>query len=234
MKHGKEVIKDEDFFRAAKIFYENAKELYQEDIQQKKRKMGVTQRNRNEEKCTLRLRITPEWSEEIDIRIREEIHVANEFEFYFGVTETLERLKEVSINRELYFSIYLKESNQLIGYLGFSENGDAWEPEIYIFKGHRGKGYGTEALKGMLYELLTEGLVVKMDGKKENVVTERVVSTVRVENIASQRMMEKLGFQKLEKVACCFAGYINPEKEEDSSIFEIVEYAMTKQAFLDE
>ena len=54
MKHGKEVIKDEDFFRAAKIFYENAQELYQNDIKQEKRKVGITQRNRNEERYMCR------------------------------------------------------------------------------------------------------------------------------------------------------------------------------------
>ena len=46
--------------------------------------------------------------------------------------------------------------------------------------------------------------------------------------------VEMYGSRKFEKVACCFAGYINPEDEEDSSFFEIVEYAMTKQVFLDE
>lgn len=189
------------------------------------------QKNLNEEVCSSRLIIRSKWNKEIDQEIREEIHMMDEFEFYFGITETPERLQQFTINRELFYSIIEKEHNVLIGYLGFTERENAWEPEIYIFNSFRGNGFGTEALKTMISKLFAGVLFVKQNGEKEKITTECVISTVRAENIASHRMMEKIGFKRDEDVACCFALFINPENEEDSGFFEIAEYSLTKNMF---
>lgn len=180
---------------------------------------------------TPRLIVNPDWDPSIDVKICEEIHKANEFEFYYGIKENPERLQEMSINRALFYSIYEKESNNLVGYLGFTEKGEVWEPEIYIFSSYRGKGYGAEALKVIITGLFTGLLLVEREGKMEKVVTEQIVSTVREENIASQRMMEKIGFKRNEDVACCFIGYINSDEEEDNSFIKVEEYSLTKKSF---
>lgn len=83
----------------------------------------------------------------------------------------------------------------------------------------------------MLRGLLAGLLVVERKRKIETVVTEQIVSTVREENIASHRMMEKIGFKRNEDIACCFMGYISSEEEEDNSFFKIVEYSLTKESF---
>ena len=71
-------------------------------------------------------------------------------------------------------------------------NETAWEPEIYIIENYRGKGYGTEALERAIAGLLSGLLVIDKEGNKEKVITECVRSTVRAENIVSQKMMEVL------------------------------------------
>lgn len=68
------------------------------------------QRNINGGRCTPRLVIKPDWNPTIDKKIQEEIHKTDEFEFYFGVKETLERLQEISINRELFFLFMKKKA----------------------------------------------------------------------------------------------------------------------------
>lgn len=137
----------------------------------------------------------------------------------------------VTVNRELFYSIYERDSEEFVGYLGFTEDETAWEPEIYIIENYRGKGYGTEALKCAIAGLLSGLLVIDKEGNKEKVITECVKSTIRAENIVSQKMMEKIGLKRNTAIACCFKLLMNLEDKGDSSFFEIVEYLMTKKDF---
>lgn len=186
--------------------------------------------NINRQVYTQHLLIDPKWHTGVDVRIREEIHNSGEFEFYFGVKETPERLSEISINRELFYSIYEEKSSNLLGYLGFTpiEN-DSLEVEIYIFKGYRKKGYATEALSCILQKIFGSELFVERESIREGIITERIVSTVRRENVASQKMMEKLGFKRNENMAIGFSMMVNPEDENEMSFFEIVEYVLEKE-----
>lgn len=156
--------------------------------------MKAEQKNKNRECITTRLKLTPEWNEFIDLKIQEEIHNSGEFEFYFGIRETEERLKKLTINEELFYSIYQSTDDKLIGYLGISERLDSWEPEIYIFRKFRNHGYGAEALTALLHEFFSGKLVLFENGKKKTIQAGSVEATVRSENIVSQRMMEKVGF----------------------------------------
>ena len=51
------------------------------------------------------------------------IHEAGEFEWYFGVEETEQRLKDASIRRKWFYNIFDRERN-FVGYLGFHQDGD--------------------------------------------------------------------------------------------------------------
>lgn len=53
--------------------------------------MNIEQKNINGDMYTARLKITSVWNEGIDVRLRQAIHDAHEFEYYFGVSETQER-----------------------------------------------------------------------------------------------------------------------------------------------
>ena len=192
--------------------------------------MKAEQKNKNRECITTRLKLTPEWNEFIDTKIQEEIHHSGEFEFYFGIQETEERLKKLTINEELFYSIYESADDKLIGYMGISERFDSWEPEIYIFREFRNHGYGTEALVTLLHEFFSGKLVVFEKGKEKTIQVDSVDATVRSENIVSQRMMEKVGFVKNEDVAEWLAFVSEDELiEEDSEFMPIVSYSLTKQ-----
>ncbi len=181
-------------------------------------------RNINEGFETVNLKMLAEGSEKTDQILQAELHKAGDFEFYFGVEETPENLQQVTINRELFFAIYLKDSKTFIGYLGFSPLGNAWEAEIYIIKQYRGQGYGTEALKGALDQLFSGQWVIMKNGKRQKLMAECVKSTVRVQNTASRRMMEKIGFQTDENIACCFM----LGGSDELGMIEVVEYVLTK------
>lgn len=185
--------------------------------------------NINKQVYTQHLLIDSKWHAGVDVRIREEIHNSGEFEFYFGVRETPGRLSEISINRELFYSIYEEKSSNLLGYLGFTEIENALEVEIYIFKEYRKRGYATEALSCILRKIFASELFVERESIRERIKTERIVSTVRRENIASQKMMEKLGFKRNENIAIGFSLMVNPEDENEMSFFEIVEYVLEKK-----
>ncbi len=99
----------------------------------------------------------------------------------------------------------------------------------YIFKGYRKKGYATEALSCILQKIFGSELFVERESIREGIITERIVSTVRRENVASQKMMEKLGFKRNENMAIGFSMMVNPEDENEMSFFEIVEYVLEKE-----
>lgn len=192
--------------------------------------MKAEQKNKNKECITTRLKLTPQWNELIDLKIQEEIYHSGEFEFYFGIQETEERLKKLTINDELFYSIYQRTDDKLIGYLGISERLDSWEPEIYIFREFRNHGYGAEALTALLHEVFFGKLVVFEKGKKKTIQIDSVEATVRRENIVSQRMLEKVGFVKKEEVVEWLAFVSEDELTgADSDFMPIVSYSLTKQ-----
>ena len=192
--------------------------------------MKAEQKNKNKECITTRLKLTPQWNELIDLKIQEEIHHSGEFEFYFGIQETEERLKKLTINDELFYSIYQRTDDKLIGYLGISERLDSWETEIYIFREFRNHGYGAEALTALLHEVFFGKLVVFEKGKKKTIQIDSVEATVRRENIVSQRMLEKVGFVKKEEVVEWLAFVSEDELTgADSDFMPIVSYSLTKQ-----
>lgn len=84
------------------------------------------------------------------------------------------------------FAVVLQSTNELIGHIGFHE----WfHPRIYelswaMHRDHQGRGYATEAAAALLpYGFETLGV-------------QRVIATCQPENVASWRVMEKLGMQR--------------------------------------
>ena len=80
-----------------------------------------------------------------------------------------------------------------------------------------------------MQKIFASELFVERESIRERIKTERIVSTVRRENIASQKMMEKLGFKRNENIAIGFSLMVNPEDENEMSFFEIVEYVFEKK-----
>ena len=189
----------------------------------------MERKNINEDCYTKHLRLTGEWDESVDAKIRKEIHRAGEFELYFGVPETPERLMQFTTNQEQFFSIYERETGAYIGYLGLFEHGEQWELEIYIFQQYRNQGYGTEALYGILFSFFAGLLSIDKSDRIERIQPEEIEATVRKENMASCRMLEKIGFRKDESLVGWLVIYPDEEDDDNYSKISIARYTLTKQ-----
>ncbi len=92
--------------------------------------------------------------------------------------------KEYLSEESLYYTIARKEDNVFIGYCGVKNlNRKIWEIAIEIKSDYCHQGYGYRALKMYLET------VANISDRRE------FVSRVDTDNIASQNLMEKLGFQ---------------------------------------
>lgn len=156
---------------------------------------------------------------------------AGDFEQYYGIKETEDKYDEIDLERPLFYSI--KSKGKFIGYIGFHGEDTALEPEIYIFKQDRNKGYGTRVLKGFVDMAFTDGLVKASGDETENetVFPKQLVSTVRVNNEFSKKMILACGFCERKKAAAKFLLFLDDEGSEDG-FAEVSEFEITKEEYL--
>ena len=110
-----------------------------------------------------------------------------------GVPWTRERIQSfVSRQVELYsergfcrWKLLLKPNQEMIGFCGVGFWGESLEPEIgwWLARPYWGRGLATEAARVALRDAF------------ERVALDRIISIARPANVASTRIMEKLGFQ---------------------------------------
>lgn len=161
----------------------------------------------------------------LDDRFKTEIKMAGEFESYYGIPETDGIYDHIRLRKPLFYCIKIKVNH--IGYIGFNGDENALEPEIYIFMQYRNKGYGSGVLKKFVDMAFKDGLLKE---NKERIIPTELVSTVRVENEYSRRMMEACGFIENNEAAAIFRGVIS----EDGEVFdpvEVKEYYLTKEQY---
>lgn len=156
---------------------------------------------------------------------------AGDFEQYYGIKETEDKYDEIDLQIPLFYSI--KSKGKFIGYIGFHGEDTVLEPEIYIFKQDRNKGYGTRVLKGFVDMAFTDGLVKASEDETENetVFPKQLVSTVRVNNEFSKKMMLACGFCESKKAAAKFLLFLDDEGSEDE-FAEVSEFEITKEEYL--
>ena len=124
-----------------------------------------------------------EWKEYV-----RQIIAADEFYFQYG-TNMDEKLLECiqTMNPDVvYYSVYLKGKNILIGYVGITPETE--NLEIYVFRKYRRRGYGTEAIRMFCDAYFTEDIT----GQEETCV---IAETLR-KNEVSMMLLEKVGFQR--------------------------------------
>ncbi|MBR3250696.1 MAG: GNAT family N-acetyltransferase [Erysipelotrichaceae bacterium] len=93
------------------------------------------------------------------------------------------------------YLLYKKDEDKLIGYTGFFKNKDGYEPEIYIDKDERRKGFGYETLSLLCKKILNEGLE-----HKDGVLScSTLYASCLQENIPSNALLKKCGFMPVEK-----------------------------------
>ncbi len=96
-------------------------------------------------------------------------------------------------HEECIYSIFPKEINEFIGYVGFHrERNSDYEIEFYISKSQRRKGYCEEACKAVVKLIFSEGLSVD-----NNVLSvQKLFATTLAENMAVINLLGKLGFKR--------------------------------------
>ena len=177
---------------------------------------------------TQRLLLEPAICDDSSRELAEAIHKAGEFEWYFGVTETPERLRELSIKRKLFYNIFDSDRN-FIGYVGFHKDEQWYEVEIYIIKKYRRRGYAKESLTAILLEAFNG----RIEGVTE-VEFGKVTASVRKENHASRALMESCGFQQNKEIGLSLLFPTDNEEDEEQELgkfIDLVHYFITKEMF---
>lgn len=93
----------------------------------------------------------------------------------------------------IYHSIILKDTDEMVGYIGIPEYNSSIE--YYIFPEHRRNGYCFEALKSFV-ELYLDGKITENN-------FDSVVAEIIMKNEASINMVIKAGFKK-QSIGCSF------------------------------
>ena len=94
-------------------------------------------------------------------------------------------------NDQCLYSLYLKDDDVFIGYVGFHREIDDYELEFYIGKEFRRKGFCKEACVEVINILFDEGLSV--DGNI--LVEEKLYAATLPNNVAANSLLENLGFK---------------------------------------
>lgn len=128
-------------------------------------------------------------------------------------------------NDQCLYSLYLKEDDAFIGYVGFHREIDDYELEFYIGKEFRRKGFCKEACVEVINMLFDEGLSV--DGNI--LVEEKLYATTLPNNVAANSLLENLGFKShaiSSGGAVLVAQGIYDEEGDDFHAFPIERYVI--------
>lgn len=163
-------------------------------------------------------------------KLKKAIREAGDFEAYYGIHETEEAYEQIDLDRPLFYCI--KRNGRFVGYIGFHGDDNTLEPEIYILKQYRNKGYGTTALSGLIEIAFGEGLLKKEKGKNDETICPlKLVSTVRAENVYSRKMMETCGFIEKENTAVEFMAFLGEDGILGTDLVEVREYILTREDY---
>ncbi len=114
------------------------------------------------------------------------LHVVKAGEFYIQYGQELIECVGTMTQEVIYCSVYLKQENIMVGYVGVTPK--TGNLEFYIFQGFRNRGIGKAAVD-LLIKLWFSG---RITGNRER----RIEAETLSRNLASVRLLEKLGFQK--------------------------------------
>lgn len=132
-----------------------------------------------------------------------------------------EKINHANDNDVFEWSIFLKETNECIGKIDYHEyskedneindlsiRGVGW----YIDPIHQGKGYGTEAAKHTLKYMF------------EEVEISKIITGAAIDNPASWKIMDRLGYKKLPQTKLVTYTYLDEP-------VEIYTYEITKEQY---
>lgn len=113
---------------------------------------------------------------------------ANEVYVQYGYEQTEELIECISTMTSgvVYYGVYLKKDNTLVGYVGINPETD--NLEFYIFKEYRQREIATLATKALIDSYFAGDVT----GRAENTIMAGTLS----ENTIAIRLLAKLGFQE--------------------------------------
>lgn len=129
----------------------------------------------------------------------------DEYENFYGVEYNKEDLIRIARHNDgpFYFAILLKENNEFIGGIALNEiNTARYNIEYFVKHEHRKRGYAFEAVKEVLKQAFENKLVSLRETikyaayKKTKAKIKCFYARVNEDNIASIKLLEKLGFEK--------------------------------------
>ena len=119
-------------------------------------------------------------------------HLTTEGDFYYQygmkMTDEILHVCDFESNGVKCFTIFLKSTNEMIGYVGLSENGNKEANlEFYIFKDFRQNGYCFEAAR--------KYIDAYFDHEFDDIWGDKVTATTFFENEPAKGVLLKLGFK---------------------------------------
>ena len=137
---------------------------------------------------------------------------------------------EHSENDQCIFSIYPKENDIFIGYVGFHREHNGYELEFYIAKDYRRKGFCEEACIAMINELFNNGI----SANGNMIIEGKLYASTLPDNVAAIALLEKIGFEnQIISVdgAILVAEALYDEENDELYDYPIKRYAMDKECF---
>ena len=116
------------------------------------------------------------------------------FLYQYGMhySEELEEAISFDFGDVIYYSIFLKDTDAMVGYVGilpFEDKEKIGELEFHIFKEFRRNGYGFEAATAIMESFFT--------GELTGEVMNKITASMIHGNEACQNLLEKLGLEKV-------------------------------------
>ena len=133
-----------------------------------------------------------------------------------------EKIKHANDNDVFEWAIFLKDTNECIGKIDYheysKEDNDINDLSIrgvgwYIDPKHQGKGYGTEAARHTLKYMFEEVEITK------------IITGAAIDNPASWKIMDRLGYKKLPETKLVTYTYLDDP-------VEIYTYEITREQYL--
>ena len=144
-------------------------------------------------------------------------HLTTEGDFFFqyGMEMTDELLAQADFesNGVECYTIFLKDTGEMIGYVGLSPEGDEADIEFYIFKDYRNMGYCKEAAIRLINAYF--------DGETGLIPGIRVTASTLLENEPAKGLLRSIGFRPLNTVM-----QFNEEAEEPCGVNVIINYVL--------
>ena len=154
---------------------------------------------RQPEKLTTERLVLRKSVDERDLdRYLTDLKKTDEFYFQFGMERSEELIEEISLEFEqvIYFTVFLKDTDIMVGYVGITPQSGFAEGEIegYIFEKFRRNHYASEAFNALI-EWYSG---IQSDTNKPKNIYGRVIP----ENEPCNQLMLKLGFSKAATGFC--------------------------------